>query len=95
MLRILRDIVQDKFGVSVFFEQHCSPKPDVVSSFAVFHCEKDVRSQVKMFVKDALPRIGIWIDWEGRDVIDIPNRKERASAHQKVEMLELLKMTTG
>lgn len=89
-LRILRDIIADEFAASVIFEQHYSPKLDVVSSFAVFHDEKEVRSKVKAFVRDALPRIGLRIDWEGRDVIDIPIRTERATAQEKMEMLERL-----
>jgi len=52
----LRDIVQDKFGASVVFEQHYPPKIDVVSSFAVLHGEEDVRSRAIMFVMDGLIR---------------------------------------
>lgn len=84
-LRISRRIIQDKLGASVFLEQHFSTELDVISSFAVFHGEKDVRPQVKKLVKDARPRIGLRIDWEGRDVIDILIRKERAPAHEKLK----------
>lgn len=89
-LRILKDIVQEKFGTHVIFECHYGSDLDVVSSFAVFHDDKDVRTEVKVFVKSALPRICLRIDWEGRDVIDIPIRKEKASEAEKAEMLKLL-----
>ncbi|WP_170335078.1 hypothetical protein [Ruegeria arenilitoris] len=56
----------------------------------MFHKDPDARATVKAFVKDALSRIGVAIIWEGRDVTDIPLRKDRATAHEKIRMWEIL-----
>ena len=86
-LRILHDIVKDMFEAKVVFEQHYAADLTAVSSFAIFHPEKSVRSEVKAFVRDALKRVGVRIKWEGRDVKDVPLRDEPASAHEKMNML--------
>ncbi len=86
-LRILHDIVKDMFEAKVMFEQHYAADLTAVSSFAVFHSEKSVRSEVKTFVRNALNRIGVAIKWEGRDVKDVPVRKEPATSHEKMKML--------
>lgn len=89
-LRILHDIVGDMFEAKVVFEQHYAANLTVVSSFAVFHSEKSVRSEVKAFVRDALNRIGVAIKWEGRDVKDVPLRDEPASSHEKMNMISTI-----
>jgi hypothetical protein len=89
-LRILRDIITERFNALVEFEQLYSSELDEVSSFAVFHYDKEVRSAVKLFVKDAIPRIGLKLKWTGGDIFDIKIREQRASAHEKMEMLERL-----
>jgi len=89
-LRILKDIISDRFKAYVEFEQHYLSDLDEVSSFAVFHNDKEVRSAVKIFVKDAIPKIGLKIAWNGGDILDIIIRKEQASAHEKIEMLGVI-----
>jgi len=89
-LRILHDIVKDTFDAVVLFGQHYSGRLDTICTFSVFHEDPDSRATVKAFVKDALSRIGVAIIWEGRDVMDIPLRKDRATAHEKVRMWEIL-----
>lgn len=86
-LRILKDIINERFKTYVEFEQHHSSDLDEISSFAVFHNDKEVRSAVKIFLKDAIPKIGLKITWNGGDILDIAIRKERASAHEKMEMM--------
>ena len=86
-LRILKDIVTERFNAYVEFEQHYLSYLDEVSSFAVFHTDKAVRSAVKLFLKDAIPKVGLKIMWTGGDVLDVSLRKERASAPEKLEML--------
>ena len=86
-LRILHDIVKDIFEAKVVFEQHYAADLTAVSSFAIFHPEKSVRSEVKAFVRDALNRVGVRIKWEGRDVKEVPLRDEPASEHEKMNML--------
>lgn len=93
-LRILADIILDKFEATVSFEQHNSQKTDVVASFVVFHEDKSVEAKANAFVKAALPKIGFPISWENRDVIDIPVRGEPAAAHEKLQMLRMLRLNT-
>ena len=89
-LRILKDIIAERFNACVVFEQLYSSELDEVSSFAVFHYDKSVRSAVKIFVKDAIPKIGLKLKWTGGDIFDITIREERASAHEKMEMLKVI-----
>ena len=89
-LRILKDIITDRFDSLVEFEQLYSSELDEVSSFAVFHYDKEVRSAVKIFVKDAIPKIGLKLKWTGGDIFDITIREERGSAHEKMEMLKVV-----
>lgn len=92
-LRILADIIHDKFEASVSFEQHHSQQLDVVASFAVSHEDKSVEANAKAFVKAALPKIGLPISWENREVIDIPVRDEPAASHEKLKMLGMLRLS--
>ena len=89
-LRILKDIITERFNSYVEFEQHYSSDLDEISSFAVFHNDKAVRSAVKLFVKGAIPKLGLKINWTGGDVLDISIRKETASAREKTDMLGVL-----
>ncbi|MGP6087563.1 hypothetical protein [Antarctobacter jejuensis] len=88
LLRVLHDVACDRYlGVRIFFEQHYGSGINDISSFAVIHDDKLVRKETKDFIRLAIPRIGLQIDWQGRDVIDTPMRLEPATENEKQQLL--------
>ncbi|MFY2826585.1 hypothetical protein [Ruegeria sp. MALMAid1280] len=101
-LRVLADIVEDKFGSTVWFEQHHNSKYYEISAFHVFYMPAyggefdkayivSKTDPARDFVEAALPKIGIHVrSAELRETTFIELRPESASADEKVAMLRIL-----
>lgn len=100
--RVLADIVEDKFDITVWFEQHSTLEYNEISAFHVFYTPAyggsfdkafiaSKADPARDFVEAALPKIGIHVRRaELRETTFIELRPESASAHEEVAMLRIL-----